>query len=151
MGTFRTSKKRQSRSVRELTHTDKHLAGLLQQASAYEHLNRLLSPLLGPEVAAQVRVACLRDGELIIFANSPAWASQVRMVTSRLLAQLQPRLDNLQSIKVRVQPKQQPPAAAILRRPLSESARKSLQQFADSCDNQDLKAIAKDLSAHKGR
>ncbi len=151
MGTYRTYKKRRSRSVRELSHTDKHLAGLLQQASGFEYLNRLLAPLLGPDLAAQVRVACLRDGELIVLANSPVWASRVRMVTSRLLTQLKPRLDNLQSIKVRVVPQKQPPAAAILRRPLSKSARKSLQQFADSCVNDDLKAIAEDLSKHKGR
>ena len=147
-----TSKKRRTRSVKELTHTDDHLAGLLRQASGYQHLDRLLAPLLGPEVAAHVRVACLRDGELIILANSPVWANRVRMAAFRLLARLKHRpADNIRSIKVKVVPQNQPPAAAILRHPLSDSARKCLKQFADSCLDEDLSEIARDLSKFKGR
>jgi len=147
-----SSKKRRTRSVRELTHNDEHLAGLLRQASGYQHLERLLNPLLGPEVTTQTRVACLRDGELIILANSPVWANRVRMAAFRILARLKhyPNL-NIQSIKVKVEPLNQPPAAAIVRHPLSDSARKCLKQFADSSANKELGDIARDLSKHKGR
>ena len=147
-----TSKKRRTRSVKELTHTDKHLAGLLRQASGYQHLDRLLAPLLGPEVAAHTRVACLRDGELIILANSPVWANRVRMAAFRILARLKHFPDlKIRNIKVKVEPQNQLPAAALVRHPLSDSARKCLKQFADSCTDEGLSEIARNLSKYKGR
>jgi len=152
MDSSNTSKKRRSRSAGQVARSDDHMADLLRQASGYQHLNRLLAPLLGPEVAAQVRVACLHEGELVILANSPVWANRVRTAAFRILPQLKHRLGNdIHKISVKVEPQKQPPAAAILRRPLSDAARKCLSQFAASTSDKDLSEIATTLSNYKGR
>jgi len=44
--------------------------------------------LVGPEIAARCQPVGLRDGELRLAAESTAWATQLRLMSSSLLATL---------------------------------------------------------------
>ena len=44
--------------------------------------------LVGPELAAHCRPERLRDGELVLVAESTAWATQVRLLAPAVLARL---------------------------------------------------------------
>ena len=45
--------------------------------------------LVGSEVAAHARPRSLRDGVLVVAADQPAWAAQLRFLTGNLLARIQ--------------------------------------------------------------
>jgi predicted nucleic acid-binding Zn ribbon protein len=48
--------------------------------------------LVGPDVAAHTRPERLTDGELVVVADSSAWATQVRLLTSAVLRRLNEEL-----------------------------------------------------------
>jgi predicted nucleic acid-binding Zn ribbon protein len=48
--------------------------------------------LVGPEMAAHTRPERFSDGELVVIADSAAWATQVRLLTSAMLRALNTEL-----------------------------------------------------------
>jgi len=48
--------------------------------------------LVGPELAEHCRPVSLRDGELVLVAESTAWATQVRLLGRQLIARLNRQL-----------------------------------------------------------
>ena len=48
--------------------------------------------LVGPDVAAHTRPERFHDGELVVIADSAAWATQVRLLTSAVLRRLNEEL-----------------------------------------------------------
>ena len=48
--------------------------------------------LVGPELAEHCRPVSLRDGELVLVAESTAWATQVRLLGQQLIARLNRQL-----------------------------------------------------------
>jgi predicted nucleic acid-binding Zn ribbon protein len=48
--------------------------------------------LVGPDVAAHTKPERFNDGELVVIADSAAWATQVRLLTSALLRRLNEEL-----------------------------------------------------------
>jgi len=48
--------------------------------------------IVGPDVAAHTRPERFSDGELVVVADSSAWATQVRLLTSALLRRLNEEL-----------------------------------------------------------
>jgi predicted nucleic acid-binding Zn ribbon protein len=48
--------------------------------------------LVGPEMAAHTRPERFSDGELVVIADSAAWATQVRLLTSTMLRTLNTEL-----------------------------------------------------------
>jgi predicted nucleic acid-binding Zn ribbon protein len=59
--------------------------------------------LVGPELAAHARPLGLRDGELSLQAESTAWATQLRLLTGKILALLARELGPTVVTKIRVQ------------------------------------------------
>ena len=61
------------------------------------------SEIVGPEVAEHVRIESIRDGELVLIADSTAWATQVRLLADTVLAQVQQATGpgNVRSVSVR--------------------------------------------------
>ena len=58
--------------------------------------------LVGPEIAARCRPVGLRDGELTLQAESTAWATQLRMLTGKLLGRIKAELGPDVVTKIRV-------------------------------------------------
>ena len=48
--------------------------------------------LVGPEIADHCRPASLQDGELVLVAESSAWATQLRLMTRTMTARLEERV-----------------------------------------------------------
>ncbi|MCW2549438.1 MAG: hypothetical protein JWN96_3898 [Mycobacterium sp.] len=65
--------------------------GWQAQAAGASVLSRWES-LVGPQVAAHSRPTRLRDGELVIEAESTAWATQLRLLSRTLTAKLREEL-----------------------------------------------------------
>ena len=61
------------------------------------------SDIVGPEVAEHVRIESIQDGELVLLADSTAWATQVRLLAETVLAQVQQAAGpgNVRSVSVR--------------------------------------------------
>jgi predicted nucleic acid-binding Zn ribbon protein len=59
--------------------------------------------IVGPQLAAHTTPDSFDDGELVIEADSPAWATQVRLLTPQLLKRLAEELgaDTVSKVRVR--------------------------------------------------
>lgn len=87
------------------------LGGLLRRASLLAMLQNRLAASLHPDVAANMRVANVRDGRLVLLAASPAWASRLRMQSRQLLDLLhEAGLAEVDRVEVRVVPPSEWPA-----------------------------------------
>jgi predicted nucleic acid-binding Zn ribbon protein len=76
--------------------------GWEQQAAVSSALGRW-DEIVGPEVAAHARPGELTDGELLVIADSTAWATQLRLLAATLVRKLNAELgDNtVRRVKVR--------------------------------------------------
>jgi predicted nucleic acid-binding Zn ribbon protein len=63
-----------------------------QTAAAVGSMFGRWDQLVGPEVAAHTRPERFSDGELVVIADSAAWATQVRLLTSAVLRRLNTEL-----------------------------------------------------------
>lgn len=52
--------------------------------------------VVGPEIAANARPTCLRNGRLVVATSSPAWAQSLHLLSEHLLHRLQERLAQAQ-------------------------------------------------------
>jgi predicted nucleic acid-binding Zn ribbon protein len=60
--------------------------------------------LVGPDIAAHAQPRSLRDGVLVVVADQPAWATQLRYMTGDLLARIQAETtaEEITEIQIRV-------------------------------------------------
>lgn len=59
--------------------------------------------LVGPQIAAHCRPDQLRDGELLVIADTSAWATQLRLLVPKLQARLAAELGSSLIRRIRVQ------------------------------------------------
>lgn len=74
-----------------------------ESTSALAALTGTWSQIVGPEVAEHVQVESVTEGELRLLADSTAWATQMRLLSATVLAQVQQAVgsENVQSVSVR--------------------------------------------------
>jgi predicted nucleic acid-binding Zn ribbon protein len=58
--------------------------------------------IVGPQLAAHTRPESFDDGELVVSADSPAWATQVRLLAPQLLGRIATELGERTVQRVRV-------------------------------------------------
>ena len=79
------------------------VAALVETARHLEAWDRRLRALLPPRLAAECRLANVRDGQLVFLAQSPAWASKLRLLSRQLLDEANDNLDlKVQRLTVKV-------------------------------------------------
>lgn len=79
------------------------LAHVVQRAQSMAELAGRLSAALPDELKAGIRAANIRDdGELIVIADSPAWAARLRFEGDKLLAAARAAGESVETISVRV-------------------------------------------------
>lgn len=79
------------------------LADMVQHAQAMADLTGCLLRALPDELRPGLRAANVRDdGELVVIADSPAWAARLRFSADSLLAAAQAAGADVRSISVRV-------------------------------------------------
>ncbi len=79
-------------------------------ASVIEKVFSRWSDVVGPAIAANARPLSLADGTLVVGAEDPAWASQLRYLASDLLARIEQVAGPgvVGCVEVRVRPRQHP-------------------------------------------
>lgn len=75
-----------ARSLSELLRGGHGPEQLLVRARAHARLQRHLQTMLPEDLAAHARVACVREKTLVMAADSPAWATRLRVYNNELLA-----------------------------------------------------------------
>lgn len=93
--------------MRKILETDnKILQSMIDKALELEALNRLVLPLLAPELKPHCRVANYSHGILTLTVDSAAWGMKLKFSHSELLHRLrtEAQLYNLKSIKQLVRP-----------------------------------------------
>ncbi len=124
-------------------------ADLAARAAQLRHLQAALAPLLPPPLGEHCRAAALHDGELVLSADSPAWASRLRYLAPMLQAQLSRKAGlRLQRIAVTVAP----PAPRVGRRPplrnLSPQSTEHLAEVAEATEDPRLREALMRLVRH---
>lgn len=80
------------------------LQPLLAKAHDLRALSGLVGGFLPPDVARQVRVANIRDGELVLIAATSAVAAKLRLLAPSLCRFLSSQRSQVRSVSLRVQP-----------------------------------------------
>lgn len=83
---------------------DGELQPVLAKARDLRALGGLVGGFFPPDLARQVRVANIREGELVVAAANPAAAAKVRLLAPSLSRYLATQRWQVNSVSVRVQP-----------------------------------------------
>ena len=87
-----------------LVAADPVLQRLLARARALQQLDEVVKTWLPEKLAEKVKVAVVRDGVLVLCAESPVWATRLRYEVPTVLekASQHPELSHLKAVEVRV-------------------------------------------------
>ena len=132
--------------------TRSKLKNLIQQAQKNTQLLDIIRTYLPPKLAPHCIAAEDRQGTLHIMLDSPAWASQLRFMSTKTLKILAVDHYCFKKIVIKVNLEHQQlnkkPAKIKKKRTLPAEAVKSLQDLAASISNPKLKASLLRLSQH---
>ena len=122
---------------------------VLHRGKFLHRLNRLVSSLLGDDLRLHCQVGNVRDGVLILYVDSTAWASRLRYQAPVLLKQLQQRkgLEALSQVEVKVLPPRED-SKVTKRAELSKEASACLQGCADAIEDEELSNALRRLASH---
>ena len=90
--------------LNNFTRQDKQLANLTDIAQAILVLDRAFKRLLPGQLGQSCQVACVRDGELVVYAHNSTVAARLRLLGNNLLPPLQRQGYPLQTLRVKVLP-----------------------------------------------
>ncbi len=111
-----------------MTDSAHSLAVLLRHARSLARAERLLADYIGPKVAAQLRVAAMRQDRLVLLTPTASWATRLRMQAEQMLRFLQASgYAHLRYIDIRVAPLNSEPVEQKVRRQLSPAAELALK------------------------
>lgn len=116
-----------AKPVAELVRSDK-LGKLAAHAGRLAELDTSLNRVMAPTLAAQVRLANVRDGKLVFLAMSPAWAARLRYAQAGILEAAQALGLDVRELQVKVvsAPPRAESAVPATVPPLSETAARHL-------------------------
>jgi hypothetical protein len=132
----------------------KSLNSLREKLKSQEDLLERIRTLLTPPLHDHCVWSVLNKGELILFTDSPAWASRLRYLSSNLQQQLRREGLSIRRVLVKVSLSNkeylQKSGARNLRRanPISQSNAQLLRSIAQTVDDPSLKASLERLSKH---
>lgn len=89
-------------SVGNLIHRSMSLRALADEAGVQQTLLSELRRHLPDMLAGHCSAARLRDQQLIVSVDSPAWATRLRFVAPQLLDSLRQRYPDLEAVRVKV-------------------------------------------------
>ena len=129
------------------------LKQLTAQAERLEALDRLFGRDLSAALRAHVRLAAVRDGCLVVHADSAAWATQLRYRTPEIIASLpaEPEFAGVRSLRVpnRAPAAAPPPMPARARMSLDAAA--AIEAQAEHVADERLRAALRRLAQRGGQ
>lgn len=128
------------------------LKQLTAQAERLATLDRLFGRELPPALRAHCRLAAVRDGCLLVHADSAAWATQLRYRAPEIIAALpdEPEFGGVRSLRVRTQARGEPPVPVAKRASLSRAAADAISTQAEHIDDARLRAALQRLARRAG-
>ncbi len=137
-----------AKSLEQLLHSgalDKLLAHGARVAKAHEALRNQLEASL----REHCRVVNIKGDTVIMMADSPVWATRLRLQTGAMLEILRERgFAELRTLRIKVSPVNVARAAVPRHGPqLSQSAASTLRRAAQSMDDVELRAVLERLAA----
>jgi len=139
--------------VKKILHGSKTPAERVLQHGQYLHrIEKLLGSVFDDGLMLQCRVGNVRDGILIIYCNSTAWATRLRYQTSRILNALKEQysIEDIRKIEVRISPVEEhtPPHQRVA---LSNEAADCITACANSVTDKGLQAALLRLADRQGK
>lgn len=138
-------------SIRDvLNHANSDLGKLNAAAKIIQSYNRLLDTVLEQPLRSHLSVANLRDNQLVLMADSPAWASRARLRLPEIhkaIVQGAP-VPSVDKILLITRPGPAAAPAPGLRRAhiISETSRKLLNDVAEDSDNPGLRRALRSIA-----
>lgn len=123
--------------------------GIISRGQALHLLDRQLKTLLETSESLHCQVGNLRDGVLILYCDSTAWATRLRYQVPQLLARMREKSEwrGVQRIEVRVSPaSEKPPEKQTVK--IGSGAQRSLLGCAESVTDEALGSALRRLAAH---
>lgn len=118
------------------------LGKLKETATLIRSYDRLLDSVLNQPLRSHVSVANVRDGQLVLLADSPVWASRVRPRLPEIRTAVNQRSPwpPLAGFRLITRPRSAAvPFRAARREPISDSTRRLLDAVANDIDNPRLR------------
>lgn len=131
-----------------------HLKQLADRAAQFGALDRVLRTAVGEPLAGHVRLAAVRDGCVVVQAESSAWASRLRFAAPAVLRALgaEPGFENVRSLRVRTRMDAAPAAPETPRRArMSAEAAAGLESNAASVADESVRAALLRLAENAKR
>jgi len=131
------------------------LRQLLRQAAVHQELDSHVKCLLEEPLNGHIQLAVIREGSLVLVADSPAWAAKLRYQVPQLLRQIteNPAFPDIQTIRVKVatsDASRQPVKVAQMRS-LTKTSARELNRQAELLEDPALRdALLRLANRHKG-
>ncbi|MFV1972366.1 MAG: DUF721 domain-containing protein [Thiohalobacterales bacterium] len=126
------------------------MARLLSRARALRKLDAELHELIPPPLNDHCHTLSVRDGTLVLAADSPVWAARLRFQSSQLVKQLSSaQTVNLRTVRVCVRPPESRRTARASRKqsPVSRKHSHTLKQAAREVTDPGLRAALLKLAS----
>ena len=131
------------------------LRQLLRQAAVHQKLDLQVKCLLEEPLNGHIQLAVIREGSLILVADSPAWAAKLRYQVPQLLRQItgNPVFPDIRTIRVKVATSaaSRQPVKVAQMRPLTKIAARELNRQAGFLEDPALRdALSRLANRRKG-
>jgi len=124
---------------------------LLAHGSRLAQAELLLAEVMPAELNGRWGVTNLRQGELVLYTASPAWAARLRFLAPGLLQRLGEQADSLGIDRIRVRVCLPPSRDRPTSRPrprLSARSARLLEQVAEDMEDEGLRAALRRIARH---
>ena len=124
---------------------------LVNQARKLDKLEHLLHACLPDNCRQHVRIAGIKNSDLVLMVDSPVWSSRIRLYSNHILDMFkQQNLAEVQHIRIRLsQAEPAQPEPVFEKRQLDADSSRLIEQTADSIDDPELKQALHKLAANK--
>ena len=127
---------------------------LFRNVEFLQSINNLIGAAVSPKLAAHCWAAGLRDRQLIVVVDSPAWATRLHFEQNQLIQLLrqQPELQSLTGLQIKVRPKETTQPNPVRRvAPLSAQSTADINACADTINDPALAKALRRLAEHASR
>ncbi len=129
---------------RTVSHIVTRFGQLKQLKDQTDHLRTLDARLkihVQEPLSQHTRLATIRDGCLVIQADTPAWAARLRFKTPEILASLADDglFPGIRSIRIRAETAERPPSPPSSRPSISPDSAAELRAQADSIEDREVR------------
>lgn len=126
------------------------VAEFAARARELDLLSQRIVPVLPAPLRDHVRWANLRNDQLLLLVDAPAWATRARMEQRQILSQLRRLGLAAATLATRVMPSAGPaPADAATTRPTATNPARRLRSMAAMLTDPELKAFCLELASSK--